>query len=251
MRIYDANHPGKQIIDVQEEEFHGFLRKDDVERLLLPEDCVGIRVYNAGGLDAGEGRLIAAAVAEDGAELGGEEDLAYVLSSTDGTPALALNRSDARSAVISLWVSLSSSPEAQKSINFSSFFSKKMLEQLLTDQNSQAVDGIGFFKAPLRFKKMGQTEISDLRTHLGVAMFVHPDRNGAERFEASSEPENGMSPGHIISDQPCPGHCVTRPVARSRSAADAEAGVLEVAQRAGTTDGELEIDSTRYLVVWQ
>lgn len=230
MIFYEKGHKGKAIAEAEEQQlvrnagqFQGFFRKADLFRILLQNNCTGIRFYNAGGLKEKERRLIAVGISADGSELNSRKNVGYLKSAPKHSPARKLNKKNATAAVLKTKAARTT-PAEKKQFTFASYFSQLMLEQLLAPRGGRLMDGISFYILPLE-----SSAISDVKTHLGVACMLTED----EIMPMENAPGD-LIPSHIMSDQTCPKYCVV---------IEKETKVSFIAEQAGP-------DNIKYLVVW-
>ncbi len=223
--FYDGNSLGKAISDPKEQDrireeksssFQGFFLADDLRSFFpkpskppKPTDCVGIRFYNAGGLTEAEHRLIAIGVTQDGKEVSPGQNLKYRISATK--PRLPFDTLNKREATHAVWTAKVARQEKDRDrLSFASFFSEKMINQLLEPKNGQKIDGIRFHIV------LGELQFPDGKkgtgfTHLGISSVLVKDH---------SEPLKGFAGNsHIVSDQTCPKYCVLATL-KSESKAD-------------------------------
>lgn len=217
MNIYEATHLGQAITTQaaqdslrQENQFQGFLSRFILEDLLNQPNCVGLRFYNAGGLAAGQRQMIAVGVIADGGELNLESGKRYFISNTTiGGPELLQTKSQASIAVNTTQSSRTGA--GKERFNFSSFFSKTAIAQLLVPTAA----GIRFYIVDLN---------ANFLTHLAVSS------DGPNPIAGQA----GALPQHILSNNPCPGPT-------------GGCAVLESVPGGATPP---VMDTTKYLVIW-
>lgn len=234
MKIFNENHPGEPILMQAEQNriCQGFFLRSKLERLIQQSGCVGIRFYNAGGFDGDPLFMIAVGVTKTGSELNEPGSVNYQISDPQVVPVPenGFGR-ELASHLVSTAIQDRETLEAKREVRFTSYFSKTMINQLLAPKSDQPIDGIAFFVVPLEFPGL-----EDARTHLGVSAILEESEPVVPR-RLNEDP-----PNRIVSDLPCPGHCVAaRPADRSGSRPNDESVVTL----------HPESDSIKYLVVWE
>ncbi|MCB0518453.1 MAG: hypothetical protein H6577_00800 [Lewinellaceae bacterium] len=190
--MYDENHNGIPFTGtLNDNDLQGFLTCNELQTLLAPAGCVGIRVYNAvAGTNDSSRRVIAVGIRENGSEF---ENL-YQLSGsfTPGSIPTGGRQANDRQEAVDL-----TGRNVSPSLHFAAFFSKKMVNGLLAGNNGQAVDGIGFFVV-----------------NLGGGIFSHVGMAYVNARQAANS--------SIQSDMPCPDHCarLVDPTATDTATAD-------------------------------
>lgn len=248
--FYDVNHSGLEITDPAEQlnirksgtlqgfflaqHLLEFFPKKDISSP-RPTDCIGIRVYNAGGIDQAERRLIAVGVTKDGSELSRSNNRAYLASSTAQLPVENMRKDGATHTVWQAKAARTKKADKER-ITFASYFSRKMIDILLSPKAGQSVDGIGFYIVPrdLKNTKGGNT-------HLGVSCRLV---KGKVRPMESAP---GDLPNYIVSDQSCPDYCIApaltlQPTASAKDSTNPDSTYVKAAQPI--------ISNERYLNVW-
>ncbi len=193
--IYNPLHPGKVFTTTAESDtlnlnsvFQGFLSKADINLLLAQSNCVGLRVYNAVASSADlSRRVMAVGIRENGTEKDGRGGVGYILSGnliSNGPPESIsiLNRDTATNHVVLAETTFGSSAE------FSTFFSKAMLQNLMANKDNIEVAGVGFFA----------NQFGEFRSFTGASFVLLP---------SPGRLENNPPLSHIQSDLPCPGFC--------------------------------------------
>lgn len=177
LAMYDVNHNGIPFTrTLNDSDLQGFLTHDELQTLLAQNGCVGIRVYNAvASRNDASRRVIAVGVRENGSEF---ENL-YQLSGsfTPGSMPTGGRAANGRQEAVDL-----TGRNVSTSLHFAAFFSKKVVNDLLANNNGQAVDGVGFFVVDL-----------------GGGIFSHVGTAYVNALQAANS--------SIQSDMPCPGKC--------------------------------------------
>ncbi len=218
MDIYEATHTGEPITSEifqnglrDEDRFQGSFSREKLADLLEQPNCVGLRFYNAGGLTLGLRQLVVVGVTPDGGELrsdtGGKGY--FISNTTQGGPEFQLTMTDATNAVNHTQEARAAADRQR--FNFSSFFSRAAIENLLVP----AAIGIHFFIVDLDATFM---------THLAVSS------DGLNRIGG----QPGELPIHIICDNPCP---------------NAKGGCAMLDPVPGVNTQPI-MDTTKYLVIW-
>lgn len=160
----------------------GYVTNQEIQELISVENCVGIRVYNIQIENAKN--LLFCAVDEAGNEIGDK----YFRND------LSIN-GDLTGETFSRSTALSFGKASKFSTRFVSFFSIVMLNILMMDKN---FSGIAFYdsKIDLPFRSGHRS----FDTHLGVPA---TKESGQVLTDSSAGDAQG-----IVSDCPCPGHCV-------------------------------------------
>ncbi len=190
MAIYESSHPGMPLgnsiistLNLSPVDIRGYFSKEDLNDILSPTTCVGIRIYNILA-QVGSPKLLAVAVTENGFDMRNENHFFSRPTSSpldaNGNSAMTSSR---RQASFNIDVN---------SEKFSSFFSKTMIQALI-DNNSHS--GVCFYKVTL-----GNT---NLLTHLAVTTNIDSSGNIIGAIS-----NTGFK--NCLSDQPCPGHCVNK-----------------------------------------
>lgn len=219
MSFYSANNAG--INDLTPAEIQntipdrrkpsGYLSRAELALALTNKDCVGIRVYKAGSTarSVSSTELIVCGVLENGFDapeinvtfLTPKEDTIFqfvpefsVLPNSDTFTPRAARRASSREQVENT---------LSEDTPLLAFFSLTMLNSLLNDEQ---IPGVLFYEADL-------TTIQDRVPNLSVpaphklasyvAFAVANAENGEIRL-----PDFGPSELHVLSDRPCPGHCL-------------------------------------------
>lgn len=239
--VYNDDHPGIQILPseglvaelltLDATTIKGYFSKQDLTLLLNQIGCVGIRVYNLYDIEDSENPLhinrgiIAAGVLSTGFEI---ENGAYIQSHHSSSSshlenAQNLSRIDAKSEIMSQDFDVDDA--------FASFFSTAMINSLLSDSNTT---GLAFYTYKLTDPLAPPMIMfnSALKTHVGTPVVINSDGTLPTAFQPDGM---GFIP-HLISDQPCPGHCAKREVL--------DTGIEHV------TVTPIAIDSDPYLFDW-
>lgn len=220
MTFYSANHVGiwdlssddiQRIIPDNHQPFY-YLSKEEIGLALTNKDCVGIRVYKMGSDEDNRSisGLLVCGVLEDGFDAP-EKNIAFLTSKKDTIFQLAEKISVAQGEN-------TFTPEVargfqrhqvenilNKEISLSAYFSLAMLNRLL---DMSQVTGILLYEADL-------TPIQERVPNLSVpasrklASYVAFVARSTGSSEVSIPNFNFLSPlRYVLSDQPCPGHCL-------------------------------------------
>jgi len=193
MSIYLSTHQGVAMgfvaisdLSLTDSDLRGYFSRDDITELLLSnQDSVGIRFYNVNPVNSFPS-LLAVNVTADGHEMvsGNFHFISSPINSPSQEPQKK-SRSDAFNAIRSVY-----SAAIAQSEKFSSFFSRTMLQGLMTDNNHS---GVAFYKVPW---------LGGRSTLLAIS---------SDLDDSKAIPIKGVegAPGFssVLSDQPCPGHC--------------------------------------------
>lgn len=210
MDIYSSTHPGidqsqSQISNVvNSDNLQGYFNRGALEMLIGQVDAVGIRFYQADENDDGSRQMIAIGVKKDGFEVDNATAQNYLIcSNVDNNTPLAngpktLDRASAKLSVENAEKKdLLLPPNESRGLGFASYFSSQMIKDLLASKGGVPVWGIQLYVTNMT------TFDPRLKTHLAVSVI---ENNGQLTTLASSQ---AGEKSHILSDQPCPGHCVS------------------------------------------
>jgi hypothetical protein len=233
MKIFDADHLGKPIVGEakqravrDETHFMGFWAQATLTTILQPSTCVGIRFYNAGGLQPADRQMIAVGVTEDGSELNQRKGRGYFISAARATTDSDQKITKAKARAAMLQLEEDRTPDEKMPVRFTSYFSRAMLEQLLAPKGDAPVLGLQLYRLPL--------EGSIFHSHVAISS----DGNLALTEQGAAD-----KPSHILSDQPCPGGvCAV--------VAPEEAEVSKRLADPASIDEVSGLDSTKYLLIW-
>lgn len=202
MILYDINHEGVtpsamelNNISLDDNMLRGYLPKMDLEMLINQEDCVGVRLYKAINLSTNESSLVALGVKTDGFELTARAN-EFKQSKAARTSTNFMNISELDADDLT---SRTAATNAIGILDFTAFFSKTMIDQLLADDNTIGV----------RFYEINLSVIEDnkLPDHISII------KNGLKSLMGVAVSlNNGNLENQAInraSDLPCPGHCLS------------------------------------------
>lgn len=218
MTFYSANNPGITSLNARQihsiipnnREPTGYLSREELALALTNEDCVGIRVYKTGRRtrSVSNDELVVCGVLENGFDAP-EENISFLKSKTD-TIFQKIER------VATITEDDTFDPKAASKIKrkdvesllstdtpLLAYFSLAMLNRLLND--SQVV-GILLYEADLtaiqaRLPHLTVPASQTLSSYLALA--VENAENGRVRLPDFSTPGR-----NVLSDRPCPGHCL-------------------------------------------